>query len=75
LFYKQISLLFQLGTDFIVERKIVDASGYGITGVDELKKSYKAFLLLDEQAHEARYNEEMAETYRGATVSSGGVGV
>lgn len=61
-------------TDFVVERKIVDASGYGMAGVDELKKSYRAFLLLDEQAHEARYNEEMSETSKGATVSSGEVG-
>jgi len=70
----QFTLANSLETDFVVERKIVDASGYGITGVDELKKSYKAFLLLDEQAHEARYNEEMAETSRGANVSLGGGG-
>jgi hypothetical protein len=70
----QFTLASSPETDLVVERKIVDASGYGIAGVDELKKSYKGFLLLDEQAHEARYNEEMAETSRGATVSSGGVG-
>ncbi len=51
-------------TDFVVERKIVDASGYGIAGVDELKKTYKAYLLLDEEKHEARYNEEMHESSR-----------
>lgn len=42
-------------------------------GVDELKKSYRAFLLLDEQTHEARYNEEMTETSREAGFSSGGI--
>jgi len=51
-------------TDFIVERKIVEASGYGIAGVDETKKTYKAYLLLDEEKHEARYNEEMQESSR-----------
>lgn len=70
----QFTLASTLETDFVIDRKIVDASGYGIVGVDELKKSYRGFLLLDEQAHEARYNEETAETSRGATVSSGGVG-
>jgi len=61
-------------TDFIVERKIVDASEYGISGADEMKKSYKGVLLLDEQKHEARYNEEMTETSRSAPVSPRNVG-
>jgi|MudIll2142460700_1097286.scaffolds.fasta_scaffold256952_1 hypothetical protein len=59
-------------TDFVVERKIVDATEYEIDKVEKLKKSYKAFLLLDEKTHEARYNEEMAETSGEATVSIGG---
>ena len=63
----QFTLASSPETDFIVERKIVDASEYGITGVDKLKKSYKAFLLLDEQKHEAKYNEEMAETSASAS--------
>ncbi|MGE5637424.1 MAG: hypothetical protein ACM3WQ_01850 [Chloroflexota bacterium] len=71
----QFTLINSPETDFIVERKIVDASGYGIAGIDELKKSYKAYLLLDEQAHEARYNEEMAETSKEANISSGGIGI
>jgi hypothetical protein len=71
----QFTLAGSSETDFVVERKIADASGYGILGVDELKKSYRAFLLLDEQTHEARYNEEMTETSREAGFSSGGIGI
>ena len=63
-------------TDFIVERKIVDASGFGIAGIDKLEKSYKAYLILDEEAHEARYNEEMTESGRELNISlEGGAGV
>ncbi len=43
--------------------------------MDELKKSYKAYLLLDEQTHEARYNEEMAETSKEVNISSSGIGI
>lgn len=62
-------------TDFVVERKIVDASGFGAETLDKLKKSYRGFLLLDEQSHEARYNEEMEETSREANAGSGGMGL
>jgi hypothetical protein len=68
----QFTLVSSPETDFVLQRKIVDASGYGTGGVDELKKSYRGFLLLEEQTHEARYNEEMAETSRDPNVSSGG---
>ena len=61
-------------TDFVVERKIVYANVAGPADLESLKKSYKAFLLLDEQTHEARYNEEMTETSStvGETGSSAG---
>lgn len=39
----QFTLASSLETDFVVDRKIVDASGYGMVGVDELKKSYRVF--------------------------------
>lgn len=62
-------------TDYVVETKIVDASGYGITGADELEKNYKAFLLIDEEEHEARYSEELQESSRAATISAAGLNV
>jgi len=71
----QFTLVSSPETDFVVERKIVNAAGFGTTGADELKKGYKAFLLLDEQAHEARYNEELTETSRDANVSPSGGGL
>ncbi len=71
----QFTLLNSPQTDFVVERKIVDATGYGIAGVDQLKKSYKAFVLLDEQAHEVRYNEEMAETSKESNISASGISI
>lgn len=70
----QFTLVDSPETDFIVERKIVDASGYGIAGVDEMKKTYKAFLLLDEEKHEARYNEETRESSRSLGLSLNEVG-
>ena len=70
----QFTLASSPETDFVVERKIVDATVAGTVSADSLKKNYKAFLLLDEPAHEARYNEEMAETSKDAGVSPGGAG-
>ena len=50
-------------TDLFVEQRIVDAKWReGVAGMTEkgLKKGYKAWLLLDEKTHEARWCEEMA---------------
>jgi len=44
-------------TDLVVERKIVDAEYYKVVGKEGLKETYKAYLLLDEERHEARYYE------------------
>ena len=70
----QFTLSTSLETDFVVERKIVDANVNAPASIESLKKSYKAFLLLDEQTHEARYNEEMTETSSnaGAAASASG---
>jgi hypothetical protein len=50
-------------TDLLVEEKIVDAkwleTAPAMTGEKELKKGYKAWLLLDETSHEARFCEEL----------------
>lgn len=48
-------------TDLLVEERIVDAQWReGELGLTEkqLKKGYRAWLLLDEASHEARFNEE-----------------
>jgi hypothetical protein len=48
-------------TNLLVEERIVDAKwregGLGLTE-KQLKKGYKAWLLLDEASHEVRFNEE-----------------
>jgi len=44
-------------TDLVVERKIVDAEYYKVVGKEGLKETYKAYLLLEEERHEARYYE------------------
>jgi hypothetical protein len=48
-------------TDLLVEQRIVDAKWQEEFGMTEkaLKKGYKAWLLLDEASHEARFCEEM----------------
>jgi len=49
-------------TDLLVEQRIVDAKwqeGALAMTEKELKKGYKAWLLLDEASHEARFCEEM----------------
>lgn len=48
-------------TDFILEWKIADAKWYGIFSKERLKKTYRAFILLDESRKSARYYEEMGE--------------
>ena len=46
-------------TDLAVEWKIVEAEWRGRGGAEEeLKKGYKAWILLDEESHEARYCEQ-----------------
>jgi len=50
-------------TDLLVEQKIVDAKwreGELAMTEKQLKKGYKAWLLLEETSHEARFCEEMA---------------
>jgi hypothetical protein len=49
-------------TDLLIEQRIVDAKwreGDFAMTEKELKKGYKAWLLLDEASHEARFCEEM----------------
>lgn len=49
-------------TDLLIEQRIVDAKwreGELAMTEKELKKGYKAWLLLDEASHEARFCEEM----------------
>jgi hypothetical protein len=49
-------------TDLLIEQRIVDAKWResDLITEKELKKGYKAWLLLDENTHEARFCEEMA---------------
>lgn len=48
-------------TDLILDWKIVDAKWYGIFSKERLKKTYRGFILLDEERKTARYCEEMGE--------------
>ena len=49
-------------TDLVVEKKIVDAAIEKHSGAEKVAKTYKAYILFDESAHEARYNEELTES-------------
>jgi hypothetical protein len=49
-------------TDLVVEKKIVDAAIEKPSGAEKVAKTYKAYILFDESAHEARYNEELTES-------------
>jgi len=55
-------------TDLVVERKIVDAEYYKIVGKEGLKETYKAYLLLDEGCHEARYYEIITSEAKSAGI-------
>jgi hypothetical protein len=44
-------------TDFLVEWKIADAQWYGIFAREKIRKTYRAYLLLDETRYTARYWE------------------
>jgi len=55
-------------TDLVVERKIVDAEYYKVVGKEELKETYKAYLLLDEGRYEAKYYEIMTSEAKSAGI-------
>lgn len=48
-----------VSSDFLAEWKIADAKWYGIFNKNGLKEAYRAFILLDESRHTARYYEEL----------------
>jgi hypothetical protein len=50
-------------TDVFIERKIVDADYYQADGHGEqmIERVYRAYILLDESSHEAKYNEEITQ--------------
>ena len=50
-------------TDVFIERKIVDADYYKAdsSGEEMIERRYKAYVLLDELSHEAKYNEEITQ--------------
>ena len=47
-------------TDLMIEWKIVDAKWYGIFAKERLKKTYRAYILLDEERNTTRYWEILA---------------
>jgi hypothetical protein len=49
-------------TDLVIEKKIVDAAYGKVAGAEKIKKIYRAYILFDESAHEAKYNEELSES-------------
>jgi hypothetical protein len=62
-------------TDIIIETKIIDTEYDGDSGREKIDKTYRAYILLDESAHEAKYYEEIVESSQGfnAGVSSGNI--
>jgi hypothetical protein len=46
-------------SDFLAEWKIAEAKWYGIFNKNGLNEAYRAFILLDESRHTARYYEEL----------------
>jgi hypothetical protein len=50
-------------TDVFIERKIVDADYYQAHDHSEqmIERVYRAYILLDESSHEAKYNEEITQ--------------
>jgi hypothetical protein len=50
-------------TDVFIERKIVKADYYelGGRGEEKIERMYRAYVLLDETSHEAKYNEEITQ--------------
>jgi hypothetical protein len=46
-------------SDLVLEWNIVDARWYGIYSKEKLKKTYRAFMLADENRHSFRYYEEL----------------
>jgi len=49
-----------LDTDLMIEWKIVDAKWYGIFAKERLRRTYRAYILLDELRHAVRYWEILA---------------
>jgi hypothetical protein len=62
-------------TDIIIETKIIDTEHNGDSGREKIDKTYRAYILLDESAQEAKYYEEIIESSQGfnAGVSSGNI--
>ena len=46
-------------SDFLLEWKIVDAKWYGIFSKEKMSKTYRAFILLDDERKTVRYYEEL----------------
>src|SRR5919112_65558 len=62
-------------TDIILERKIIDIEYDGDSGREKIDNTYRAYILLDDSALEAKYNEEITDSSQGinAGVSSGNI--
>jgi hypothetical protein len=60
-------------TDAIIDREIVDADYYKLVGEEKVKKTYRAYILLDDSTQEAKYNEEITEASSNLNVGSGGM--
>ena len=58
-------------TDIIIDREIVNADYYKVPGEEKIKKTYRAYILLDESTQEAKYNEEINETSSNLSADSG----
>lgn len=56
-------------TDIVVKRRTLDAEYYKVVGKEGLKETYKAYLLLDEERHEARYYEIITSEAKSADIS------
>lgn len=60
-------------TDIVIEREIVDADYYKAVGEEKVKKTYRAYILLDEATQEAKYNEEIKEISSNLSFGSSGM--
>jgi hypothetical protein len=60
-------------TDIVIEREIVNADYYTVPGEEKIKKTYRAYMLLDETAKDAKYNEELTESSSGIGAGPGGL--
>jgi hypothetical protein len=60
-------------TDLVIEREIVNADYYKVLGEEKIRRTYHAYVLLDENTQEAKYNEEITEASNNLNVESGGM--